>query len=523
MTSTTKTEIPAILAFENALLDFKSKVCPLLDPAQEQEWDGMKLKQKEWAILQAGLVLAGHCIAILMHSLMLSQSIQGAAQERAKGKPGLTYTNQSFKKVPVTLIGGVVVYVLARYKLVRKSRKSKGRKRKKGKRGKSNGQGYYPELALLGIADSVSPLIRCLTAQAGTQATSFEQAKPWLEWAGISFSTRRIRRLSEAFCRRGLEVRQRRLEKYRKASPSNHSLAGYRVAIVVDGGRIYYRETQKRGRKRKSGWPSYKADWTEPKLLCIYVLDEQGRKVTGVNIPLLADGTLAGQDTFFEILQMYLRQLNIATAKQVVLLGDGAKWIWGNIPDLLKKLGCTESQIVEILDICHAVQHVYKLGVELFGKTPKAKQWAKPWEKEVRKGKTAKLLRAVAVILSGDNVHNREKSQTEYNYFANHNKRGHLAYDYFRSQKLPIGSGVIESLIRQVVNIRLKGCAKAWLKENAEAFLYARCQWVVQKWDDFCEDVLTFDLVPTFRTCFCTLKYLTPIFHEIGAISQKSS
>ena len=496
MSSTPKTEIPAILDLESAMLDFQGKVHPLLDPAQEKEWDGMKLKQKEWVILQAGLVLVGHCIAVLLHNLMLSQSIQAAAQERAKGKPGMTYTNQRFKEVPITLIGGVVVRVLARYKLVRKPRKSKGRTRKKGKRGKSNGQGYYPELVLLGIADGVSPLIRCLTAQAGTQATSFEQARPWLEWVGISFSTRRIRRLSEAFCRRGLEVRQRRLEKYREGNSGNHSLAGHRVAIVVDGGRLYIRETYKKGRKRKSGWPGYKADWTEPKLLCIYVLDEQGRKVTGVDIPLLADGTLAGKDAFLEILQMYLQQLSIADAKQVVLLGDGAPWIWENIPDLLKKLGCTVSQIVEILDICHAVQHVYQLGKELFGNIPKAKQWAKQWEKQVRKGKTAKLLRAVAEILSGDKVHDRKKSQTEYNYFANHNKRGHLAYDYFRNQNLPIGSGVIESLIRQVVNIRLKGCAKAWLKENAEAFLYARCQWAVQKWDNFCKEVLTCDLVP---------------------------
>lgn len=486
------------------MLDFQAKVQPLLDPTQEEEWNGVKLKQKEWSILQAGLVLVGHCIAILLYRLMLSQGVQAAAKERAQGKPGLTYTNQQFKEVPVTLIGGVVVRVLTRYKLVRKSRKSSGRKRKKGKRGKSNGQGYYPELVLLGIADGASPLIRCLVAQAGTQAASFEQARPWLEWTGISFSVRRIRCLSEAFCRRGLEMRQpsgsaqtrRRLESHREGGVSSHSLAGYRVAIVVDGGRLYIRQTHNRGRKRKSGWPGYDADWKEPKLLCIYVFDERGRKVTGVDIPLIADGTLAGKDAFFELLQMYLQQLNIATAEQVVLLGDGAKWIWENIPDLLKKLGCTASQLIEILDICHAVQHIYKLSEALFGATTKAKQWAKRWEKRVKKGKTAALLRAVEVILDRDKVHDEEKSQTEYNFFANHNERGHLAYNHFRSQNLPLGSGVIESLIRQVVNIRLKGCAKAWLQENAEAFLYARCQWAVQKWDDFCEEVLTCDLVP---------------------------
>ncbi len=494
--STPKTEIPAILDLQTAMLDFQAKVEPLLDPTQEEEWDGMKLNQQEWSILQGGLVLVGHCIAILLHRLTLSQGVQAAAQERAQGKPSLKYTNQQFKEVPVKLIGGVTVRVLTRYKLARKPRKSVGRKRKKGKRGKSNGQGYYPELVLLGIADGVSPLIQCLVAQAGTQAASFEQARPWLEWVGISFSTSRIRHLSEAFCHRSLEVRQRQLERGQEDSASSHSLAGYRVVIVVDGGRLYIRQTHNRGRKRKSGWPGYSAKWKEPKLLCIYVIDEQGRKVTGVDIPLVADGTLAGKDAFCELLQMYLQQLNIATAEQVILLGDGAKWIWDNIPDLLKKLGCSASQLVEILDTCHAVQHIYKLSEALFGATTQAKEWAKRWERRVKKGKAAQLLCAVEVILAGDKVHDPEKSQTEYNFFANHNKQGHLAYNRFQSQNLPIGSGVIESLIRQVVNMRLKGCAKAWLEENAEAFLYARCQWAVQKWDDFCKEVLTYGLVP---------------------------
>jgi hypothetical protein len=59
---------------------------------------------------------------------------------------------------------------------------------------------------------------------------------------------------------------------------------------------------------------------------------------------------------------------------------------------------------------------------------------------------------------------------------------------------LPIGSGVIESLIRQVVNLRLKGCSKSWLKENAEAFLHARCQWAGGNWQGFCQAVLAFGL-----------------------------
>ena len=51
---------------------------------------------------------------------------------------------------------------------------------------------------------------------------------------------------------------------------------------------------------------------------------------------------------------------------------------------------------------------------------------------------------------------------------------GRLKYNQVLEKKLPIGSGAIESLIRQVVNLRMKGNSKFWLKENAEIMLHLR-------------------------------------------------
>ncbi|MBC8492279.1 MAG: hypothetical protein H8D43_00735 [Chloroflexi bacterium] len=88
--------------------------------------------------------------------------------------------------------------------------------------------------------------------------------------------------------------------------------------------------------------------------------------------------------------------------------------------------------------------------------------------------------------------------RTQYGYFQNHQTNGRLDYARFKAQKLPVGSGVVESLIRQVVNLRLKSSGKNWLEENAEAFVHARCQWAVHQWSDFCNAVLTFGLaLPT--------------------------
>ena len=163
--STTAEPTPAILDLDQAIADFRRAVIPLLDPAQEKHWDGVKLKEKELAILWAGLRLVGHCIAILIHRLSLAESVKLAASVRARGKAGLHYVNQAFKEVPITLIGGVQVRITTLYKLARRRKPQRGRKRKRGKRGRSQGQGFYPVLTLLGISEgvysgSLPPLMR---------------------------------------------------------------------------------------------------------------------------------------------------------------------------------------------------------------------------------------------------------------------------------------------------------------------------------------------------------------------------
>ena len=497
MMRTTAEPIPAILDLDQAIEDFRKTVTPLLDPAQEENWDGIKLKEKELAILRAGLRLVGHCIAILIYQLCLVESVRLAASARVRGKAGLHYVRQAFKEVPITLIGGVQVRVKTLYRLSRKCTKRRGRKKKRGKRGKSQGQGYYPVLVLLGISERVSPLVRCRVAQLATQSPSFEQAKQEMAWLGLGFSTSRIRRISRAFCAVGLKIRAERLSRMKAEElPAGDRLKGKRVVVSVDGGRIRIRKNTTRGRKRKSGRRGYEGEWKEPKLLTMYVLDEQGRKVISVDVPLVNDGTLMGKDKFLEMLRLYLRELGIALAKVVVLIGDGAKWIWNNIPSLLKSLGCRPEQIVQILDYCHACEHVYDLGEAIFGATSQSKGWARRWCQRLKQGRARSLLKEVERYLAKKESKDLGEMRTEYNYFKRHQENGRLDYPQFRASKLPIGSGAVESLIRQVVNLRLKGSGKFWLLETAEAFLHARCQWAAHLWSDYCDAVFAFGLAP---------------------------
>jgi hypothetical protein len=88
----------------------------------------------------------------------------------------------------------------------------------------------------------------------------------------------------------------------------------------------------------------------------------------------------------------------------------------------------------------------------------------------------------------------QKKLNQQLQYFSEQPHR--FAYAQVQALKLPIGSGAIESLIRQVVNLRLKGAGKFWLPNHAEIILHGRCQWAAGQWQQFCQQVLSAGLDP---------------------------
>ena len=84
----------------------------------------------------------------------------------------------------------------------------------------------------------------------------------------------------------------------------------------------------------------------------------------------------------------------------------------------------------------------------------------------------------------------------ERNYILKAYRRRLLKYNEVVAQKLPLGSGAVESLIRQVVNLRMKGNSKFWLQNNAEIMLHLRCQWIAKSWDNFSDSIFNSFIKP---------------------------
>ncbi len=109
--------------------------------------------------------------------------------------------------------------------------------------------------------------------------------------------------------------------------------------------------------------------------------DEEGQQVNTAPLPVTNDGTFGDVEPFMQLVQLGINQ-----AKQVLLLADGAEWIWLRIPPLLKSLGCPPESIIELLDFYHAAKHLQQFADAAFTKPTVAQIWFKQARSEMKRG-----------------------------------------------------------------------------------------------------------------------------------------
>ena len=61
----------------------------------------------------------------------------------------------------------------------------------------------------------------------------------------------------------------------------------------------------------------------------------------------------------------------------------------------------------------------------------------------------------------------------------------HMRYAEWKAAHVPIGSGVVESAIRRVINFRFKAASTFWREDHLAALLYLRCALKAGRWDEF--------------------------------------
>jgi hypothetical protein len=392
--------------------------------------------------------------------------------------------NGGGRKVTVTLLGGREVRVVADY-LRPDLRGRPGPRRARGRRGKG-GAGVYPALAALGIHFGVTPALLGEVVRQVADSDSLRAGRSALSRRGIELEYKQTLRIVNAFGGRAVAQRDEWLVDIledRAVGPGG--LEGKRVVVAADGGRVRERVTRPGRRREESGHHGFDTPWCEPKLFTVYVINGKG-KVDATFRPTY-DGTLDDADTACTMLVGYLKALGAAKAKQLTILGDGAKWIWGRAGDIARMVGVPAARVTEIVDWYHAVE---KLGEVADAHKSWSDAARKAWLKSAKKALHAGDIDGVTACLDEIAVGRRAKEVNKHrDYFIRNAER--MQYANFKAAGLPIGSGAIESAIRMIVNMRLKGTGTFWLRENVQAMLMVRSYLKAYRFDDLVDWSIT--------------------------------
>ncbi len=317
---------------------------------------------------------------------------------------------------------------------------------------------------LWNASKSSSPMYMSIICLLSVLCPSFELSKNLLRYMGIHANYDRVRSLALALSEECMKDRAG------NQLAVGESLKGKRVLIGIDGGRTRTRVAKdKQADKRKQ---SFDTPWREPKLFVITIIDENG-KVNKVSLPIY-DCSFGDVQTL-KLLASYLEKLKIWEAANVQIVADGATWIWNKLPPLLVELGVDSSNIIETLDHYHAMEHLHDLKVYLDeGQRQKVFSQLKEalWEGDIEQMKS--LLKK---NISGVNL----AEFTPYQYFENNKNR--IDYQALKIDNRPCGSGVIESGIRRIVNLRFKGPSSFWYPENVEKLILMRCIALSGRWE----------------------------------------
>jgi hypothetical protein len=161
-----------------------------------------------------------------------------------------------------------------------------------------------------------------------------------------------------------------------------------------------------------------------------------------------------------------IRGRGLARLRRVVILGDGARWIWELAAEQF-------GDRIEIVDYYHASQHLWDVARALHPDDPLGQAaWARPLTRRLRDDGIAPVLDALAAAAAPPGTAAADVLRRERAFFRANADR--MAYPSFKAQGFPIGSGAVESAARHVIQLRMKRPGMRWSDHGGRAIAALR-------------------------------------------------
>lgn len=301
------------------------------------------------------------------------------------------------------------------------------------------GTGFYPRDAELKLPEEgeVSPAMERRILDFGINDTFESVAERWSIHYPTSISANLVRRVMDRVGLRCEAASDERLQQACREIPEEP--AGMLV-VATDGSMLLTRE----------------AAWKEVKVAVVaraeaFQSEKQRRRVDDARYVAV----LGGQDAFKKSLGAALAAERADEVALIAWLGDGARENWTLASDL-----CPFA--IQILDIPHAVHWAMLCGKALLGEDDPGLPL---WEARIHQlieadspdAAIAELLECLPLTSTDDQL---AALDDVVGYYRTNEKR--MRYRTFRSLGLPVGSGIVESAHRHVLQVRMKRAGQRW-------------------------------------------------------------
>jgi len=183
---------------------------------------------------------------------------------------------------------------------------------------------------------------------------------------------------------------------------------------------------------------------------------------------------LADNHTFERLALVETHRRGVETAGQVGAVLDGAEWRQGFVdfhrPDA-----------VRILDVPHGAEYLGKMGQAVYGEgTPESQAWLIPLLHRLKHDGPREVLADLRALTQAhpdlpelaDHLAYLEKREAQ------------MHYPVFQAAGWPIGSGVVESGNKLVVEARLKGSGMHWARSHVDPMLALRNIVCNDRWEE---------------------------------------
>jgi hypothetical protein len=309
------------------------------------------------------------------------------------------------------------------------------------------GPGFSPlDEALALPAGRFTPQLHEWMVRLGTWVPFAPAAQLLAAFSGVVVPESTVRRATEAAGARWIGVQTAAVEAIERDLPQTPADLT-RAVVEVDGAMI----------------PLRGGEWAEVRTL---VLGEQP--------PLGDPAPRTGALSYFSRLMdaasferaslVETQRRGLERAEAVAGVADGAEWVqsW---------LDTHCPQAVRILDFAHAVEHISVIASAVWGEgSGPAQTWVAAQARWLKRTGPAWLLGEVRDLVAGqpeNEVLRRELAYLEKRATA-------MEYAQFRAAGWPLGSGVVESGNKTVVEGRLKGAGMRWARAHVNPLLGLR-------------------------------------------------